>query len=318
MIETAELGDIVAAVVEEYLEARGGGKKAPVTKAPVTVEKEPLSPARAQGGKDRPVSAGEILPLPESGKDGEAGFPAKAEPVEWGVKNPGALRRMRTLTRARIGVGRAGPRLRTETLLRLRADHAAARDSVFRDVSPELLDSLGFPVLQSRCGDRREHITRPDLGRQLSDESREILMKQGEKGRDLQLIVADGLSSRAVEANVVNLLPVLEEGLKSRNISMGKPFFVRYGRVAIEDEFAERLGAKLVCILIGERPGLATAESMSAYLCYEARVGQPESRRTVVSNIHANGLPAVEAGAYLTDLVEKILQNKASGVDFKK
>jgi ethanolamine ammonia-lyase small subunit len=309
MIEAAELAGIVAQVVEEYLEARGkGGKKAPP-------ERE-APPMRA--GKDRPVSSGDILPFPESGKGGGEGFPAKAEPVERGLKNPGALRRMRALTRARIGVGRAGPRLRTETLLKLRADHAAARDAVFRDVSQETLDSLGFPVLQSRCGGRQEHITRPDLGRQLSDESREILAQQGEKGRDLQLIVADGLSSRAVEANIANLLPVLQEGLKSRNISTGKPFFVRYGRVAIEDEFAERLGAKLVCILIGERPGLATAESMSAYLCYEARIGQPESRRTVVSNIHAGGLPAVEAGAYLTDLVEKILQNKASGVGFKK
>jgi ethanolamine ammonia-lyase small subunit len=314
MIEAAELDAIVAAVVEEYLGAKGKTEG----KAPSAIEEtKPPRRVREQAGKDQPVSSGEILPFPESGK-GREGFPAKAEPVEWGIKNPGALRRMQALTRARIGVGRAGPRLRTETLLKLRSDHAAARDAVFRDVSRELLDSLGFPILQSRCGGRQEHITRPDLGRQLSDESREILMGQGEKGRDVQVIVADGLSSRAVEANIANLLPVLEEGLGSRNISMGKPFFVRYGRVAIEDEFAERLGAKLVCILIGERPGLATAESMSAYLCYQARIGQPESRRTVVSNIHANGLPAVEAGAYLTDLIEKILQNKASGVDFKK
>jgi ethanolamine ammonia-lyase small subunit len=312
MIEAAELGDIVAAVVEEYLGARGKSEKTPAER------EEPFRDAQGQGGKDRAVSSCQILPLPESGGDEKEGIPVKAEPVDWGIKNPGALRRMKTLTRARIGVGRAGPRLRTETLLKLRSDHAAARDAVFRDVSRELLDSLGFPVLQSRCNDRREHITRPDLGRQLSDESREILAKQGEKGRDLQVIVADGLSSKAVEANIAKLLPVLQEGLASRNITTGKPFFVRYGRVAIEDEFSERLGAKLVCILIGERPGLATAESMSAYLCYEARVGQPESRRTVVSNIHANGLPAAEAGAYLTDLIEKILQNKASGVDFKK
>ncbi|MDR1637665.1 MAG: ethanolamine ammonia-lyase subunit EutC [Treponema sp.] len=323
MIEAAELGDIVAAVVEEYLGARGKtGRKAPsaIPSAIPSAVPEETSPScvRGQAGKDEPVSSREILPVPERGKNENQGFPAKAEPVDRGVKNPGALRRMQILTHARIGVGRAGPRLRTETLLKLRADHAAARDAVFRDVSRELLDGLGFPVLQSRCGDRREHITRPDLGRQLSAESREILLRQGEKDRDLQVIVADGLSSRAVEANIANLFPVMREGLGSRNISMGKPFFVRYGRVAIEDEFAESLGAKLVCILIGERPGLATAESMSAYLCYQARVGQPESRRTVVSNIHANGLPAVEAGAYLTDLIEKILQNKASGIDFKK
>jgi ethanolamine ammonia-lyase small subunit len=134
----------------------------------------------------------------------------------------------------------------------------------------------------------------------------------------VQVIVSDGLSSRAVEANVENLYLVLADGLKARNISLGKSFFVRFGRVAVEDEAAELLGARLVCILIGERPGLATAESMSAYLCYDAKVGQPESRRTVVSNIHPNGIPAVEAGAYLVDLIEKILQNKASGVDFKR
>jgi ethanolamine ammonia-lyase small subunit len=317
MIEAAELGDIVAAVVEEYL----GAKEKNAGKIPPVAEKEkPLRRAGEGGGKDRPVPSAEILPVPavpESGKR-ETGIPVKAEPVEWGIKNPAALRRMKALTRARIGVGRAGPRLRTETLLKLRSDHAAARDAVFRDVSAELLDSLGFPVLQSRCGGRQEHITRPDLGRRLSDESRETLLREGEKGRDVQVIVADGLSSRAIEANIANLLPVLEEGLRVRNISMGKPFFVRYGRVAVEDEISERLGAKLVCILIGERPGLATAESMSAYICYEARVGQPESRRTVVSNIHANGLPAVEAGAYLTELIEKILQNKASGVEFRK
>jgi ethanolamine ammonia-lyase small subunit len=314
MIEAAELDGIVAAVVEEYLGARG---KVGEQVLSAIEETKPPRCIREQAGKDQPVSSGAILPVPEPGK-GQEGFPAKAEPVEWGIKNPGALRRMQALTRARIGVGRAGPRLRTETLLKLRSDHAAARDAVFRDVSRELLDSLGFPILQSRCGGRQEHITRPDLGRQLSDESREILLRQGERDRDVQVIVADGLSSRAVEANIANLFPVLQGGLGSRSISMGKPFFVRYGRVAIEDEFAERLGAKLVCILIGERPGLATAESMSAYLCYQARIGQPESRRTVVSNIHANGLPAVEAGAYLTDLIEKILQNKASGVDFKK
>jgi ethanolamine ammonia-lyase small subunit len=225
---------------------------------------------------------------------------------------------MKDSTSARIGVGRAGPRLRTGTLLTLRSDHAAARDAVFRDVSAELLEKLGMPVVQSRCSGRQEHVTRPDLGRRLSEEGAAAVSRLCEKGKDVQVIVSDGLSSRAVEANVENLYLVLADGLKAKNISLGKPFFVRFGRVAVEDEAAELLGARLVCILIGERPGLATAESMSAYLCYDARVGQPESRRTVVSNIHPGGIPAVEAGAYLVDLIEKILQNKASGVDFRR
>jgi ethanolamine ammonia-lyase small subunit len=203
-------------------------------------------------------------------------------------------------------------------LLKLRADHAAARDAVFTDVSAELLQGLGIPLLESRCTGKQEHITRPDLGRRLSDEGIKKVNEYCEKGKDVQLIVSDGLSSRAIEANLGNLFLVLQEGLKARNISLGKPVFVHFGRVAVEDEIAELTGARLVCILIGERPGLATAESMSAYLCYEAKIGQPESRRTVVSNIHANGIPAVEAGAYLVDLIEKILQKKASGVDLKR
>jgi ethanolamine ammonia-lyase small subunit len=225
---------------------------------------------------------------------------------------------MQSVTSARIGVGRAGPRLRTGTLLSLRADHAAARDAVFRDVSPQLLESLDIPAVESRCKGRQEHITRPDLGRRLSGEALKTLNEYCEKGKDLQVIVSDGLSSRAIEANLANLYLVLADGLKAKNIRSGRPVFVRFGRVAVEDEIAELTGAKVVCILIGERPGLATAESMSAYLCYDAKMGQSESRRTVVSNIHANGIPAAEAGAYLADLIEKILQKKASGVDFKR
>jgi ethanolamine ammonia-lyase small subunit len=280
MVDVEQLGTIVAEVVEAYFAVKNR-------------EQPPASPLPPQG------------------------FPANAEKQALEAVNPELLQRMKNSTTARIGVGRTGTRLRTGTLLKLRSDHAAARDAVFRDVSPELLERLGIPVVQSRCGSRQEHITRPDLGRRFSDGALKTI-SGGEKDRDVQLIVSDGLSSRAVEANLENLYLVLADGLKGKHISLGKPFFVRFGRVAIEDEAAELLKAKLVCILIGERPGLATAESMSAYLCYDAKVGQPESRRTVVSNIHAQGIPAAEAGAYLVDLIEKILQNKASGVDFKR
>jgi ethanolamine ammonia-lyase small subunit len=301
VIDVEEIVRITADVVNEYLEKQN----------------RPVPVRGGAYGTDKPVSSEHILPLPAITRTEGGAVPAKAFPGAGAFKNPDALSRMKGLTRARIGVGSAGPRLRTGTLLRLRADHAAARDSVFRDVSAELLRGLGMPLVQSRCSSRQEHITRPDLGRRLSDEGK-ALLQQGERDRDVQVIAADGLSSTAVEANLSNLWLVLENGLRSRQISFGKPFFVRYGRVAIEDECAELLGAKLVCILIGERPGLATAESLSAYLCYGAKVGQPESRRTVVSNIHSGGIPAAEAGAYLVDLIEKILQKKASGVDFKR
>lgn len=240
-------------------------------------------------------------------------IPLIAEPADYD-----ALVRMKGKTNARIGVGRCGPRLNTRTLLTLRADHAMAQDAVFSNVSAEFLEQLGLVAVQSRCNDKNEHITRPDLGRQLSDGARETIRTHCKSGVDVQLIVADGLSSKAVEANAHNALPVITEGLRSRGFTVGDPFFVKYGRVAIEDEVSELLGAKVVCILIGERPGLATAESMSAYICYNARVGQPEARRTVVSNIHSGGIAAVEAGAYVAELIQKIIAAGASGVELKQ
>ncbi len=228
-----------------------------------------------------------------------------------------ALEQMMRTTPARIGVGRAGPRLKTQTLLALRADHAAAMDSVFAEIDPALLERMNLPAVQTRCRDRNEHLTRPDLGRQLDDKALKQLRSFCKPGADVQLMVSDGLSCRAVEANLERILPVLEEGLTAAGITLGKTFFIRYGRVPVEDVVAEALGAKLVCILIGERPGLATAESMSAYLCCDAHVGQPEARRTVVSNIHKDGIAAVEAGAYLVDLIGRILAAGVSGVDFQ-
>lgn len=131
-------------------------------------------------------------------------------------------------------------------------------------------------------------------------------------------MVSEGLSSTAINANLENILPAIQNGLAGREVSVGTPFYIRMGRVRVMDHVAEILGSKVVCILIGERPGLATAESMSAYIAYNARVGMSESRRTVVSNIHKDGIPAVEAGAYIADLLVTILNEKASGVELKR
>lgn len=228
-----------------------------------------------------------------------------------------ALDQMMRRTTARIGAGKAGPRLKTRTLLALRADHATARDAVMLDVDQKVLDSLGLFSVQTCCGDKNEFLTRPDLGRKLDDAGTETVRTQCVSDPDVQICVADGLSSTAINANLRNILPALMDSLRSRNLKVGTPFFIRYGRVAVEDQISEILGAKVVCIFVGERPGLGTAESMSAYIAYEARVGMPEARRTVVSNIHKDGISAVEAGAYMADLICEILDRKASGVDLK-
>ncbi|MBQ6997696.1 MAG: ethanolamine ammonia-lyase subunit EutC [Oscillospiraceae bacterium] len=242
----------------------------------------------------------------------------KAAPLLESPRDAEALERMMKRTTARIGVGRAGPRLKTQTLLALRADHAQARDAVMKDVAPGVLEDAGLFTVQTLCEDKNMYITRPDLGRQLSPEAVQTLKEKCIPNPDVQIYISDGLSSTAVEANMGKILPVITETLESKGLKVGTPFYLRFGRVGAQEHIAETLGAKVVCVLLGERPGLATAESMSAYITYNAYVGMPESKRTVVSNIHKNGTAAVEAGAYVAEVIAMILEQKASGVDLVK
>ncbi|MPM99590.1 Ethanolamine ammonia-lyase light chain [bioreactor metagenome] len=242
----------------------------------------------------------------------------KQIPLLENAKDSDSLSRMMKKTSARIGVGRAGPRVKTQTLLALRADHAAARDAVFMDVDENLIKSLNLFSVKTKCKDRTEFLTRPDLGRQFSDESIRMLKEKCEKNIDVQIFVADGLSSKAIEANIANILSALTDGLKAHGLSIGTPFFVQYGRVASMDYVADILSCKVTCVLIGERPGLGSAESMSAYIAYDAKIGMPESNRTVVSNIYSGGINAVEAGAYIADVIKNIYDHQASGVNLKK
>ena len=234
------------------------------------------------------------------------------------AEDPDALLRMKRKTTARIGVGKVGARLNTQTMLTLRADHAKARDAVFVDVDAKMLESMGLFTVQTTCEDKDTYITRPDKGRQLSEEAIRTLREKCVMNPDVQIYAADGLSSTAIQVNLPKILPVLIDSLKAKGLKVGTPFFLRFGRVGSQEHVAETLGAKVVCVLVGERPGLATAESMSAYIAYNAYVGMPESKRTVVSNIHKDGTAAVEAGAYVADVIEEILKQKASGVDLVK
>jgi ethanolamine ammonia-lyase small subunit len=228
-----------------------------------------------------------------------------------------ALMRMKSKTAARIGVGRAGCRLNTRTLLTLRADHAVARDAVMTDVDEGYLERQKLFSVKTMCRDRNQHLTRPDMGAQFSKEVLDEIKSKCIQRPQVQIFVSDGLSSKAIEANIENILPSLNDGLKRHGINAGTPFFVKYGRVPVMDVVSETIGSDVTCLLIGERPGLATSKSMSAYIAYKATVGMPESRRTVVSNIHDGGINAAEAGAYIADVIKKILELKVCGVDLK-
>ena len=229
-----------------------------------------------------------------------------------------ALEILKSSTAARIGIGRSGPRLTTDEMLKFRADHAAARDSVQRNVDPDFIRRMGFLVVNTLCRDKNEYLTRPDLGRKLSDEAKEQIKAHCAMSPQVQIVAAGGLSSVAIQANLETILPVLTDGLAAKGIRMGTPFYVENARVGVEDEIAVLLDAEVVCILIGERPGLMTAESMSAYIVYRGYPGMPESGRTVVSNIHKGGTAAAEAGAYITDIIGEILKAKVSGVELKR
>ncbi|NLM04667.1 MAG: ethanolamine ammonia-lyase subunit EutC [Clostridiales bacterium] len=224
---------------------------------------------------------------------------------------------LKAITPARLGVWRAGPRYKTETLLRFRADHAVAMDAVFTNVSEELLEKLGLPIVQTKCRDKDEYLTRPDLGRQFDDEAIKFIKENIPANPQVQIVATDGLSSTAIEANIEDILPVITQGLEGYGLKVGKPFFIKYGRVPSMDVISEVTGADVVCLLVGERPGLATGESMSAYIAYKATVGMPEARRTVVSNIHQGGTAAVEAGAHIAHIINEMIKQKASGLDLE-
>lgn len=233
-------------------------------------------------------------------------------------KNREGVMNLKKTTPARVGVWRAGPRYLTVTSLRFLADHAAAQDAVFTEVQDSFVQDMGLFEVRTQCRDKDEYLTRPDLGRRLSDEAVAILKEKCIKNPQVQIVISDGLSSTACAANCKDMMPVLVKGLESEGIKIGTTFFVRYGRVAVMEHIAEVLGAEVVVILIGERPGLVTAKSMSAYMGYKPTRGMSESSRNVLSNIHKDGTPIVEAGAHVVDLVKLMLDNKISGTALAK
>ncbi|MCR2043825.1 ethanolamine ammonia-lyase subunit EutC [Anaerosalibacter massiliensis] len=232
-------------------------------------------------------------------------------------ENKDAYLKLKESTPARVGISRAGARYKTETLLRFRADHAVAMDAVFTYVSDEFLKEWGLLSVNTKCEDKDEYLTRPDLGRKFDQETIELLKEKCDMNSQVQIYISDGLSSTAIETNAKDTYDAIVQGLNNYGIKVGKPFFVKHGRVPAMDAIGEALNPEVVVVLIGERPGLATGESMSCYMAYRPTVGMPESNRTVISNIHKGGTPSVEAGAHIADVIKAILEQKASGLNLK-
>jgi ethanolamine ammonia-lyase small subunit len=230
-------------------------------------------------------------------------------------QDPDGLVDLLATTTARIGVGRAGPRPRTTALLRFQADHAVTQDAIYSQVSEELKDRLGLFTVRTMPVDKAEYLLRPDLGRRLTDEAKQAIAERCVKAPQVQLVVGDGLSADAIEHNLPSILPVIEQGLASAGISVGTTFFVEFARVGVINDINEVVGADVVVILIGERPGLGIADAMSAYLGWRPGPGKTDAHRDLICMITDHGgVNPLEAGAYLVELIRKVLTAQASGV----
>jgi ethanolamine ammonia-lyase small subunit len=232
---------------------------------------------------------------------------------------------LRAATPARIALGRAGGSLPTREWLSFKADHAAARDAVHNEFDADGLaariSALGAPavVVDTLARDRLTYLQRPDLGRRLSEASRRRLVDTAPQGAplDLSIAVSDGLSALAASRQAPPLLADLLPRLASGQWRLGPVVVARFGRVALEDEIGQVQGAELALMLIGERPGLGSPDSLGAYLVFAPQPGNTDAHRNCVSNIRPEGLPIAAAAETIWYLLSEARRRRISGISLK-
>ncbi len=230
----------------------------------------------------------------------------------------------RSRTPARIFAGGDRSAYETKAWLSLRQDHASAVDAVWReldlaaDFDPDFVQSRGLFAVQTQAVDKREYLLRPDLGRRLSETAAATLASRCSPGCDVQIVIGDGLSSAAVAAQVPAILPLLELRAESLGWSIGQTFVVRHCRVGVLNEIGKVLNPNVVILLIGERPGLATTESLSAYMAYKPQPGHTDAQRNLISNIHGAGLKPAGAAERILNLAAKMMSSQLSGCLLKE
>jgi ethanolamine ammonia-lyase small subunit len=229
----------------------------------------------------------------------------------------------RRFTPARIGLKRSGSALATEPLLDIRMAHARARDAVHASLDEGLLLSQlaasGLPTLtvSSAAHDRQSYLMRPDLGRRLDPSARAHLAVHASNAHDVVFVVTGGLSACAVQLHAPPLLTAIVPTLRAENLHIAPLVVVRQGRVAIGDAIAEALRASIVVILIGERPGLSSPDSMGAYLTWRPTPHTTDAERNCISNIRPEGIPYADAAFRLTYMLREMRRRQISGVPLK-
>jgi ethanolamine ammonia-lyase small subunit len=347
MMEEARIEAIIEAVVRELAPALGREATTPAipeshnATSPTAARSAPAAPAaspvRADPPAPRPAAAAPAASPSRATVPTAASAPraattdlsidledpmTEASRTRPGVARPAdvdGLAALKDTTTARICVGRAGPRPRTRDLLVFQADLAISKDALARKVDPALLSQFGiFAVSTMVTGGREEYLLRPDLGRRLSEEAKRTIAERCAKSPDIQVCVGDGLSARAIEANLAKILPVIQSGCQVAGLSLGTPFYIEGCRVGAMNDIGDLVKPRVLILLIGERPGLGRADAMSAYMGYEPHSGLSDADRDVVCNIYdGGGVNPLEAGAYVVRLAQRMIAVRASGVRLK-
>jgi ethanolamine ammonia-lyase small subunit len=237
---------------------------------------------------------------------------------------PEIVRRIRARTPARLLAGRAGAAYRTQTQLELREAHAAARDAVraeldlYAGFGDRFLERWNLLELVTQARAKDDYLLRPDLGRHFDEASRVKLRAECPRGADFQIAIGDGLSVPAIVAQVPELLPPLVHGAVARGWTPGRVIVVHRCRVGILNEIGELLDPRVAVLLIGERPGLATAESLSAYMAFRPRLDHTDADRNLISNIHSRGLSASEAADRILNFAAQMMKVSKSGFTLRE
>ena len=283
-----ELTLVVRRVVTEVLREMGDDRSdvAPeAAKSPASQDVAPPSPGR--GPRHRP------LPPPRS---------------------RAALERLVAKTPARIATGRTGTRYLTESYLGLRADHSIALDAVESEIAEGWATAHGFVPLRTRATDHQDFLLHPDHGRRLDEASRATCEKEAERRLDVQLIAGDGLSALALEENGPRLVAALQKELAGAGFKVGRPLFVKFARIGVQDEIGVLTEARATIILVGERPGLGTGDSLSIYTAFGPRLGQDNAEKDCISNVRQLGFPPEQAAARCAELMKRAFAAGGGGV----
>jgi len=232
-------------------------------------------------------------------------------------------RRLREYTEARIGLGHTGGSITTEHHLAFQYAHACAQDAVWRSLDWNIvisgLEGMDVEVLnvESKATNRDEYLQRPDYGRQLSDLSRHTLLEFEKKPADAVIVIADGLSSTAIEQNAVTMVSSLLEAFKVQGLTCPYICLAEQARVALGDEVAQLINARHLILLVGERPGLSSPNSLGIYYTYAAKAGYTDAKRNCISNVRSGGQSVPAATNRLMWLVREAEVRKLSGVQLK-